>query len=118
MGVTSDLGSHDQSQVAGIINPGQVIFPTPDNGLFRPIEVPRERRLNHAESSVFHLLVPFASAGGEHVILPAVQLLTIILKTAIVILLLGITLWGRLLKYALRVVPLLIVNLVLPGIRL
>ena len=51
-------------------------------------------------------------------ILSTVQLLRVILKAAIVILPLRISLWGRLLKHALCIVPLIVLNLVLPGIRL
>ena len=85
--------------------------------MFKPVKVSRERRLSYAEVSMLHLMIPLAGGGGEHVILPNVQLFGVILKPAKIFLSLGIPLQGWLLEYSRRVI-LLIVNLVLPSVGL
>ena len=58
-----------------------MVFPAPGYGLFRPVKVPGERRLIYAEGSMLHLMIPLTGVGGEHVVLPIVQLFGVILKT-------------------------------------
>ena len=64
-----------------------------------------------------HLMIPLTGAGGEHVILPAVQLFGVILEPASIFLSLGVPLRVGLLDQSRRVV-LLVMNLVLAGIGL
>ena len=58
--ISTNLGCHHQGQVAWIINPGRVIFPTPHNRLLRPSQITRNRRLNSVDYSLMKFLVPFA----------------------------------------------------------
>ena len=85
--ISTNLRCHRQGQVTRIVNPGRVIFPTPQDRLLRPSQITRNFRLNSVHNPLMKLLVLFAQTGGKHMILSTIQLLWITLVSTLLLLL-------------------------------
>ena len=84
--VPSNLGRDHQSQLTRIVKPGRVILAAPDNRMFRPSQVKRDRRLNCVRCPFMKLLTPFSQTCGEDVVVPTIKLLWVTLLPRLLLL--------------------------------
>ena len=71
--------------MARIINPGQMILPTPKNRLLRPAQIMGNCRFNRVYYPFMELLITLAQISGQHMILSTIQLLWVTLVTRVLL---------------------------------